>query len=91
MTFRHPGRVRRLVQTAGFARADNRTRANLELWQRSLAAGDRESFARIALLAGFIPGARYIELPGGHMVMGEQPQRWHAAVLDFVSASPTRC
>ncbi|MEV6098108.1 alpha/beta hydrolase [Nocardia sp. NPDC051981] len=153
---RHPERVHGLVLTGGFARPDNRSRLNIQLWQRALAAGDRESFARFALLAGFsadfvnalpeeqlseilartaanipggtaaqaaliehtdvradlpqvavptlviglagdllcdpanareqaagIPGAEYTELPGGHVVMVEQPDAWHAAVLDF--------
>ncbi|MTE17514.1 alpha/beta fold hydrolase [Nocardia aurantiaca] len=153
---RHPERVRGLVLTGGFARPDNRARLNIELWQRALAAGDRESFARYVLLAGFsadfvnaipeeelsdvlartaanipggtaaqaalietadvradlprvavptlviglagdllcdpanareqaagIPGAEYLELPGGHVVMVERPEAWHAAVLDF--------
>ncbi|GAB4587806.1 alpha/beta fold hydrolase [Nocardia sp. IFM 10818] len=158
---RHPDRVRGLVLTAGFARADNRARANVELWQRLLATGDRELFARVALLAGFsadfvnaipadqlpglldqmaadvpggtaaqaalvaavditadlphvavptlviglsgdllvdpagareqaaaIPGAEYLELPGGHVVMIEQPDRWHAAILEFLAQYP---
>ncbi|MGV9411727.1 alpha/beta fold hydrolase [Nocardia sp. NPDC003693] len=50
---RHPDRVRALVLAAGFARADHRARATAELWQRTLAAGDAESFARVVLLAGF--------------------------------------
>ncbi|WP_067567292.1 alpha/beta fold hydrolase [Nocardia acidivorans] len=50
---RHPERVRGLVLTAGFDRPDNRTRLNIELWQRALAANDRELFAHIVLLAGF--------------------------------------
>ncbi|WP_245721844.1 alpha/beta fold hydrolase [Nocardia crassostreae] len=147
--------------TAGFARADNRARANVELWQKLLEAGDRESFARVTLLAGFsadfvnaipaeqlpglldqmaatvpggtaaqaalvaavditadlphiaaptlvigltgdllvdpagaraqaaaIPGARHLELPGGHVVMAEQPEPWHAAVLEFLANNP---
>lgn len=153
---RHPDRVRGLVLTGGFARIDNRGRMNVELWQRALAAGDREAFARFVMLAGFskefvnaipaeqlseilaqtaanipggtaaqaaliesadvrddlahvavptlvigmtgdlladpanareqaagIPGARYRELPGGHVVMIEQPELWYAAVLEF--------
>ncbi|WP_405486200.1 alpha/beta fold hydrolase [Nocardia sp. NBC_00511] len=155
---RHPERVRALVLTGGFARADNRARLNVELWQRALAAGDRELFARIVLLAGFsadfvnsipehqlpallaqiaadipggtaaqaalvetadvradlarvavptlvigmtgdllsdpanarrqaagISGAEYLELPGGHVVMAEQPELWHAAVREFLA------
>ncbi|AYF73619.1 alpha/beta hydrolase [Nocardia yunnanensis] len=153
---RHPERVTGLVLTGGFARVDNRARMNIELWQRALAAGDRESFARYVLLAAFsnefvnavpeeqlpellaqiaadvpggtaaqaalietadvradlaritvptlviglsedlladpanareqaagIPGARYRELASGHVVMVEQPDAWHAAVLEF--------
>ncbi|MEC3951625.1 alpha/beta fold hydrolase [Nocardia sp. CDC153] len=153
---RHPDRVRGLVLTGGFARPDNRSRLNIELWQRALAAGDRDSFARFVLLAGFskdfvnavpeeqlseilaqtaanipggtaaqaaliatvdvradlpritvptlviglagdllcdpanareqaagIPGAEYVELPGGHVVMVEQPELWHETVLGF--------
>ncbi|MGW4241058.1 alpha/beta fold hydrolase [Nocardia sp. NPDC004722] len=153
---RHPERVRGLVLTGGFARIDNRGRMNVELWQRALAAGDRDAFARFVMLAGFskefvnaipaeqlseilaqtaanipggtaaqaalvesadvrddlarvavptlvlgmtgdlladpanareqaagIPGAVYRELPGGHVVMIEQPELWYAAVLEF--------
>ncbi|MEC3919492.1 alpha/beta fold hydrolase [Nocardia sp. CDC160] len=153
---RHPDRVRGLVLTGGFAKPDNRSRLTIELWQRALAAGDRELFARIVLLSGFsrdfvnalpeeqlsevlaqtaanipggtaaqaalievvdvradlarvavptrvigltddllcdpanareqaagIPGAEYIELPGGHVAMAEQPALWHAAVLEY--------
>ncbi|GAB2541872.1 alpha/beta fold hydrolase [Nocardia heshunensis] len=153
---RHPERVRGLVLTGGFARLDNRGLMNVDLWQRALAAGDREAFARYVMLAGFskefvnaipaeqlseilaqtaanvpggtaaqaalveaadvrddlanvavptlvigmtgdllsdpanareqaagIPGARYRELPGGHVVMIEQPELWYAAVLEF--------
>ncbi|QLY33364.1 alpha/beta fold hydrolase [Nocardia huaxiensis] len=155
---RHPDRVGALILAAGFAKADNRARVITDLWRRALAAGDRESFARIALLTGFsaeyvnslpaeqitamleftaaqvpggtsaqaalvaiadttadlarltvptlvagvpadllvdvansrqlaagIPGAEYIELPGGHVFMLEQPNPWHAAVLDFLA------
>lgn len=158
---RHPERVRGLVLTAGFARADNRTRLTAELWRRLLAADDREGFARIVLLSGFdkdfvnaippeqlpdllamtaanipggtaaqaalviaadvtadlariavptlvigltgdllvdpanaraqaagIPGAEYLELSGGHVVMLEQPDPWHAAVLEFLERRP---
>ncbi|WP_067823084.1 alpha/beta fold hydrolase [Nocardia inohanensis] len=160
---RHPERVRGLVLTAGFARADNRTGLTAELWQRLLAAGDREGFARLVLLSGFdrdfvnsippeqlsaaiamtaanipggtaaqaalvlaadvtadlaritvptlvigltgdllvdpanaraqaagIPGAEYLELPGGHVIMLEQPAPWHAAILEFLSRQPVR-
>ncbi|MFE2957157.1 alpha/beta fold hydrolase [Nocardia tengchongensis] len=50
---RHPERVRALVLTGGFARADNRARLNVELWARTLAAADHAAFARLVLLAGF--------------------------------------
>lgn len=50
---RHPDRVRGLVLAAGFARADNRARASVELWRSALAAGDYDAFARILLLCGF--------------------------------------
>ncbi|MVU83996.1 alpha/beta fold hydrolase [Nocardia sp. ET3-3] len=33
--------------------------------------------------AAGIPGAEYTELPGGHVVMIEQPDAWHATVLGF--------
>ncbi|MFJ4652911.1 alpha/beta fold hydrolase [Nocardia sp. NPDC088792] len=157
---RYPERVRGLVLTGGFARADNRARLNVELWQRALALGDRELFAHLCLLAGFgadyvnslseqqlsealavtaanvpggtaaqaalvavadvradlprievpalviglagdllcdpagareqaagIRGAEYLELPGGHVAMVEQPAAWHAAVLEFLARS----
>ncbi|MFE6864698.1 alpha/beta fold hydrolase [Nocardia sp. NPDC057668] len=50
---RYPERVRALILAAGFARADHRARATAELWQRTIAAGDAGSFARVILLAGF--------------------------------------
>lgn len=50
---RHPERVRGLVLTAGLAKADNRTRASLFLWQRLLEQGDLEAFARFVALSGF--------------------------------------
>ncbi|MFJ8040444.1 alpha/beta fold hydrolase [Kitasatospora sp. NPDC096147] len=50
---RHPERVRGLVLAAGFARADNRLRLGMRVWQDALARGDREAFARIALVLGF--------------------------------------
>ncbi|WP_405135432.1 alpha/beta fold hydrolase [Nocardia sp. NBC_01388] len=50
---RHPERVRGLVLTAGFGRADSRTQVIADHWQRTLAADDREGFARIVLLTGF--------------------------------------
>lgn len=154
---RHPERVRGLVLAAGFARADNRALLNVEMWRRTLEAGDRDAFARIVLLAGFsadfvnalpaeqlsaireftaanIPGgtaaqaalvaavdttadlarikvptlsigarddllidpagarelaagianAEYVEVAAGHVLMVEQSEAWHAAVLEFV-------
>ncbi|KQV05643.1 MULTISPECIES: alpha/beta fold hydrolase [unclassified Kitasatospora] len=60
---RHPDRVRGLVLAAGFARADNRFRLAMELWQEALVRGDRETFARLALTGGF--GADFVNaLPG---------------------------
>ncbi|WKK26333.1 alpha/beta fold hydrolase [Streptomyces olivoreticuli] len=53
---RHPERVRGLVLTAGLAKADNRVLASLDLWQKLLAAGDLEAFARFTALSGFSPG-----------------------------------
>ncbi|WP_194820033.1 alpha/beta fold hydrolase [Nocardia sp. XZ_19_385] len=50
---RWPERVRGLVLTAGLARADNRTVASMDLWQRLLAAGDLQGFARFVALTGF--------------------------------------
>ncbi|WP_086572131.1 MULTISPECIES: alpha/beta fold hydrolase [Streptomyces] len=50
---RHPERVRGLVLTAGLARPDNRLLASLDLWQKLLADGDTQSFARFVALSGF--------------------------------------
>ncbi|MCA6093012.1 alpha/beta hydrolase [Streptomyces sp. SCA3-4] len=50
---RHPERVRGLVLTAGLARPDNRARASLDLWQKLLAEGDLQAFARFVALSGF--------------------------------------
>ncbi|MGW1076663.1 alpha/beta fold hydrolase [Streptomyces sp. NPDC002537] len=50
---RYPERVRGLVLTAGMARPDNRMRASLDLWQKLLADGDLEAFARFLALSGF--------------------------------------
>ncbi|MFI9204735.1 alpha/beta fold hydrolase [Streptomyces sp. NPDC053048] len=50
---RHPERVRGLVLTAGLARPDNRTLASLDLWQKLLADGDLQAFARFVALSGF--------------------------------------
>ncbi|MEV6767715.1 alpha/beta hydrolase [Nocardia sp. NPDC051030] len=158
---KYPERVRGLVLAGGFAKIDNRGRLNIEMWQRMLAAGDRESFARVVLLGGFsadfvnsipeeqlpgllaqtatnipggtaaqaalvatvdvradlalvaaptlvvgmtgdllidpanareqaagIPGAEYVELPGGHVVMVEQAQAWQATVSEFLERHP---
>lgn len=52
---RHPQRVRGLVLTAGFAKADNRLRTSLELWRRLLALGDRRAFAEFVALTAFAP------------------------------------
>lgn len=49
---RHPGRVTGLVLTAGFARIDNRTRLNVDVW-RSLLDGDRDTLARFNLSVAF--------------------------------------
>ncbi len=35
-------------------------------------------------LAADIPGAEYLEVPAGHVLMVERPDAWHSAVLDFV-------
>ncbi|GAA1289675.1 alpha/beta hydrolase [Saccharothrix xinjiangensis] len=43
---RYPERVTALVLTAGFARADDETRARLQEWSRLLGAGDRTALAR---------------------------------------------
>ncbi|WP_190022504.1 alpha/beta fold hydrolase [Streptomyces hiroshimensis] len=50
---RYPDRVRGLVLTAGLAKPDNRTLASLYLWQKLLAEGDYEAFARFVALSGF--------------------------------------
>lgn len=50
---RHPERVRGLVLTAGLAKADNRLLASLDIWQKLLAEGDLETFARFVALSGF--------------------------------------
>jgi len=53
---RHPDRVAGLVLAAGLAKADNRTRLGIDVWQTFLERGDRESFARFAVHAAFSPG-----------------------------------
>ncbi len=50
---RHPERVRGLVLTAGLAKPDNRADASLFLWQRLLAEGDLQAFARLTALSAF--------------------------------------
>lgn len=40
------------------------------------------------LIAGLVPGARFQELPGGHLFFSEYPDRFNAAVIDFVKAHP---
>ncbi|MFH8630126.1 alpha/beta fold hydrolase [Streptomyces lydicus] len=50
---RHPARVRGLVLTAGFAKADARTRVWLDLWLRLLARGDDTGFAQAGVLSAF--------------------------------------
>ncbi|MGC5013396.1 alpha/beta fold hydrolase [Streptosporangium sp. DT93] len=50
---RHPERVRGLVLTAGFARADNQIDLSLGLWEHLLNRGDTEGFARMRAVNGF--------------------------------------
>ncbi|MFI6511011.1 alpha/beta fold hydrolase [Streptosporangium sp. NPDC050855] len=50
---RHPERVRGLVLTAGFAKADNQIELSLGLWQHLLERGDAEGFARMRTVNGF--------------------------------------
>ncbi|MEU7214389.1 alpha/beta fold hydrolase [Nocardia iowensis] len=52
---RHPDRVRGLLLAAGFAKADNRARLTVQIWQDLLDRGDTASFARLALAASFSP------------------------------------
>ncbi|MER0242200.1 alpha/beta fold hydrolase [Streptomyces sp. HSW2009] len=54
---RHPERVRGLVLTAGLARANNRARTSLELWQALLAQDDLHTFARFASVSAFSQAA----------------------------------
>ncbi|WP_306366399.1 alpha/beta fold hydrolase [Nocardiopsis sp. CC223A] len=49
---RHPERVTGLILTAGFARIDNRTRLNVDVW-RTLLDGDRDTMARFTVSVGF--------------------------------------
>jgi 3-oxoadipate enol-lactonase len=45
----------------------------------------------MAKMAGFIPGARYVDLAGaGHLVALEQPQLFNAALDEFLSGLPGR-
>lgn len=53
---RHPDRVRGLVLAAGFAKADNRTRHIVRLWQELLAAGENTAFSRLAATVAFSTG-----------------------------------
>jgi pimeloyl-ACP methyl ester carboxylesterase len=50
---RHPDRVTGLVLAAGLAKADNRARLALDLWEALLKAEDRDSFARFVVDSGF--------------------------------------
>ncbi|WP_440073684.1 alpha/beta fold hydrolase [Streptosporangium sp. OZ121] len=50
---RHPERVRGLVLTAGFAKADNQIDLSLGLWEYLLNRGDAEGFARMRTVNGF--------------------------------------
>ncbi|MCC3771276.1 alpha/beta fold hydrolase [Streptomyces sp. UNOC14_S4] len=52
---RYPERVRGLVLTAGLPRADNKTRAALDVWRKLLEDGDLEAFARFNATVGFSP------------------------------------
>ncbi|MFI6168793.1 alpha/beta fold hydrolase [Nocardia sp. NPDC051052] len=50
---RHPDRVRGLILAAGFAKADNRARLAVQIWQDLLDRGDTATFARLALSQAF--------------------------------------
>lgn len=50
---RHPDRVRGLILAAGFAKADNRTRLAVQIWQDLLDRGDTATFSRLALSQAF--------------------------------------
>jgi len=48
---RHPGRVDGLILAAGFARADNRARLAIDIWQDMLRLERRETFMRFSLFS----------------------------------------
>ncbi|MFI9400837.1 alpha/beta fold hydrolase [Nocardia sp. NPDC052316] len=50
---RHPERVRGLILAAGFAKADNRARLLVQIWQDLLDRGDTATFSRLALAQAF--------------------------------------
>ncbi|MGX1776208.1 alpha/beta fold hydrolase [Nocardia brasiliensis] len=50
---RHPDRVRGLILAAGFAKADNRARLAVQLWQDLLDRGDATAFSRLTLSMAF--------------------------------------
>ncbi|WP_433658283.1 alpha/beta fold hydrolase [Nocardia sp. CA-128927] len=155
---RHPDRVRGLILAAGFAKADNRARLAVQIWQDLLDRGDTATFSRLALSQAFsaaflnglpadqvdefvrigattiprgtlqqaslveivdttsdlaritvptlvvnatedllidpansrflgeaIPGADYVEIAAGHVLMAEQPDQWRKTVEDFLA------
>ncbi|MFB9658666.1 alpha/beta fold hydrolase [Glycomyces mayteni] len=75
---RHPDRVAGLVLAAGIAKADNRTRLALDIWDAFLERGDRESFARFALHAAFSPA----------FTNGLPPQEVAAALAGIAGREP---
>ena len=40
-------------------------------------------------LADAIPGADYVEVDAGHVLMHERPDAWHRAVLDYFAERPS--
>ncbi|CAM4192033.1 alpha/beta hydrolase [Nocardia ninae] len=50
---RHPERVRGLILAAGFAKADNRARLAVQIWQNLLDRGDHATFSRLTLSQAF--------------------------------------
>ncbi|CAL9554532.1 Putative aminoacrylate hydrolase RutD [Nocardiopsis dassonvillei] len=50
---RHPERVTGLVLTAGFARIDNRTRLNVDVWRALLAGDDPRTLARFMVSVAY--------------------------------------